>query len=210
MPTDMRPRDVDQRVPAEHRLLGLDRRSFPFALFVVGVFLLATVVIPRIDKAIDWDDPVQAGDRLALAGDLVFTPTVGWEIESGQRVGEGTVGKQGDAMVVSDGVTFGIVADSFDGTPAELLDQIEKVTSATDDPSFRADGDPATVTTPAGDVGVIQTYSSVNGDGLVAAFVIGGTGLKVTAYGPPAQLNAAAEDIDDMIASITTTDGSGA
>jgi hypothetical protein len=200
----------DRRVPVEHRLLGLDRRSFPYALFVVGVFLLATVLIPRINDAIDWDDPVQAGDQLALGDTLVFTPTVGWEIESGQRVGEGTVGKTGEATVVNDGVTFDVVADSFDGTPTELLDQIEKVTSATDDPSFKVDGEPATVTTPAGDVGVIQSYSSLNGDGLVAAFVIDGTGLKITAYGPPAQMNAAAEDIDDMIASIATTDGGGA
>jgi hypothetical protein len=37
--------------------------------------------------------------------------------------------------------------------------------------------------------------------------VIGGTGVKVTAYGPPAQMNATSEDIGDMIASITA-DGS--
>ena len=64
------------------------------------------------------------------------------------------------------------------------------------------DGDPATVTTPAGDVGVIQGYSSVRGDGLVAAFVIDGTGSKVTAYGPPAQMTSAADDLDDMLTSI--------
>ena len=38
--------------------------------------------------------------------------------------------------------------------------------------------------------------------------VIDGTGLKVTAYGPPAQMTAAAEDVKDMIASIRTVDGS--
>ena len=203
MPIDARSRVEDVRVPAEHRLLGLDKRSFPYALFVVAVFLLATVVAPRINAAIDWDDPVRAGDQLIVAGDVVFTPTVGWQVESGKRVGEGESAAQGEATVVSDGVTFDVRGDDFDGTPAELLDQIEKVTSATDDPTFRVDGDPATVTTPAGDVGVMQSYSSVNGDGLIAAFVIDGTGLKVTAYGPPAQMNAASEDIDDMIASIT-------
>ena len=56
---------------------------------------------------------------------------------------------------------------------------------------------------------MIQTYSSVNGDGLIAAFVIDGTGLKITAYGPPAQMRAAAEDIDDMIASIRATASQG-
>ena len=102
-------------------------------------------------------------------------------------------------------MTFDIVPDTFDGTPAELLDQIEKVTSRTGDPTFQVDGDPATITTPAGDVGVIQTYSSVNGDGLVAAFVIDGTGLEITVYGPPAQMTAAADDIHDMIASIRSS-----
>ena len=207
MPTATTDRD-DRRVPVEHRLLGLDKRSFPYALFVVGVFLLATVVVPRINSAIDWDDPVRAGDRLALSDTIAFTPTTGWNVESGFRVGEGgSAVKSGLAVVAGDGVIFQVEPDTFDGTPAELLDQIEKVTSATDDPTFQVDGDPATVTTPAGDVGVIQTYSSVNGDGLVAAFVIDGTGLKITAYGPPAQLRAALPDIDDMVASIRSTEG---
>lgn len=202
------PRSSDERrVPAEHRLIGLDKRSFPYALFVVGVFVLLTVVVPRINTAIAWDDPVRAGDRLALTGDIVFTPAVGWEVESGYRIGDdGSVDQSGAAKVVSDGVTFGIEPDTFDGTPAELLDQIEKVTSATDDPSFKVAGDPATVTTPSGEVGVIQSYSSVNGDGLVAAFVIGGTGLEVLAYGPPAQLAASRDEVLDMVASITTLD----
>jgi hypothetical protein len=195
----------ERRVPAEHRLLGLDKRSFPYALFVVGVFVLLTVVVPRVNTAIAWDDPVHAGDRLALTGDIVFTPAVGWEVESGYRIGDGgSVDQSGEAKVVSDGVTFSIEPAPFDGTPSELLDQVEKVTSATDDPSFMVAGDPATVTTPSGEVGVIQSYSSVNGDGLVAAFVIGGTGLAVLAYGPPAQLSASQDEVRDMIASITT------
>jgi hypothetical protein len=195
------------RVPVEHRFLGLDKRSFPYAFFVIAVFLVATVVIPRINDAIDWDDPVQAGDRLLVADGIVFTPTTGWNVESGVRLGGGSaVGKSGEATVSGDGVTFDVVADSFDGTPAELLDQIEKVTSATGDESFTIDGDPATITTPSGETGVIQTYSSVTGDGLIAAFVIDGTGVKVTAYGPPAQMTAASDDIDDMIASIERTD----
>ena len=150
---------------------------------------------------------MRAGEQLALADDVVFTPATGWNVESGFRVGDdGPTAETGSAMLVGDGVVFIIEADSFDGTPAELLDQVEKVTSSTVDPTFRVDGDPATVTTPTGEVGVIQTYSSLNGDGLVAAFVIDGTGLKITAYGPPAQMNAASDDVDDMIASIQQLD----
>jgi hypothetical protein len=195
------------RVPVEHRLLGLDKRSFPPALFVVAVFLVATVLVPRVNDAIAWDDPVRAGEQLALTDSVAFTPATGWNVERGFRVGAGgSAVTSGEATVAGDGVTFDIVPDTFDGTPAELLDQIEKVTSRTGDPTFQVEGDPATITTPAGDVGVIQTYSSVNGDGLVAAFVIGDTGLEITAYGPPAQMTAAADDIHDMIASIRSSD----
>jgi hypothetical protein len=195
------------RVPVEHRLLGLDKRSFPPALFVVAVFLVATVLVPRVNDAIAWDDPVRAGEQLALTDSVAFTPATGWNVERGFRVGAGgSAVTSGEATVAGDGVTFDVVPDTFDGTPAELLDQIEKVTSRTGDPTFQVEGDPATITTPAGDVGVIQTYSSVNGDGLVAAFVIGDTGLEITAYGPPAQMTAAADDIHDMIASIRSSD----
>lgn len=195
-------------MPVDHRLLGLDTRTFPLALAVVAVFVLATVVVPRIDAAIGWDDPVRAGERLALSDTVAFTPTTGWNVESGFRVGAGgSTVSSGNATVVGDGVTFEVVPDDFDGTPAELIDQVEKVTSSTGDATFRADGQPTTVTTADGDVGVLEAYSSVNGDGLVAAFVIDGTGLEITVYGPPAQMRAAADDVDAMIASITS-DGS--
>src|SRR6478735_9091978 len=77
------------RVPVEHRFLGLDKRSFPYAFFVIAVFLVATVVIPRINDAIDWDDPVRAGEQLALTDTISFAPTTGWNVESGYRVGQG-------------------------------------------------------------------------------------------------------------------------
>ncbi len=202
--------DRRERVPVEHRMFGMDRRSFPYALFVVAVFLVATVLIPRVNDAIAWDDPVRAGEQLALTDTIAFTPATGWDVESGYRLGaDGSVVKSGPAVVVGDGVTFSVFPDTFDGTPAELLAQIQKVTSSTGDPTFRVDGEPATITLPSGDVGVIQTYSSVNGDGLIAAFVIDGVGLRVTAYGPPAQLRAAADHIGEMLASIRATSARG-
>jgi hypothetical protein len=198
-----------RRVPAEHRVLGLDRRTLPPALFVVAVFLVLTVVAPRVETSIRWNDPVVAGDQLALTDSIAFTPAAGWEVESGFRVGKDD-GKSGDATISEDGVTFQVSPGSFDGTPIELLDQVEKVTSRTADPSFRVDGDRNTLATTAGQTGVVQSYSSVRGDGLVAAFVIDGTGLKVTAYGPPTQMTTAAQTIRSMITSIKTVDGDNA
>lgn len=197
------------RVPAEHRVLGLDRRTWPPALFVVAVFIVLTIVVPRIDAAIGWDDPVLAGEQLALSDSVVFTPATGWDVEDGYRVGdEGR--RSGDATVAGEGVTFQVSPDTFDGTPDQLLDQVEKVTSRAVDPTFRVDGDRTTLSTATGETGIAQPYSSVTGDGLVAAFVLAGTGLKITAYGPPVQMTAAIDDIQAMISSIRTVDGNNA
>jgi hypothetical protein len=194
-----------ERIPVERRVLGLDRRSFPHAFTVVAVFLVSTVVLPRIDDAVDWDDPVRAGERLALTDTIVFTPTPGWEVEEGFRLpAGGSPDDSGRATVAGDGVVFSVVPDDFEGTPAELIEQIEKVTSSTEDPSFQVSDEPDTVTTASGEVGVVQSYSSIRGDGVIAAFVLDGTGVEITAYGPPAQLRAAATDITDMITSVDT------
>ncbi|OZC52426.1 hypothetical protein CH286_02190 [Rhodococcus sp. WWJCD1] len=196
----------EHRVPAEHRLLGLDRRTFPPALFVVAVFVVLTIFVPRVNAAIGWDDPVVAGEQLAITDTIVFTPATGWDVEAGFRAKD-QGRRSGDATIAGKGVTFQVSPDTFDGTPGELLDQVEKVTSRTEDPTFRVDGDRTTLTTTAGETGVAQPYSSVTGDGVVAAFVISGTGVKITAYGPPAQMTAAVDDIQTMIASIRTVDG---
>lgn len=200
-----------ERVPAEHRVLGLDRRTLPPALFVIAIFFLFTVIVPRVDAAIGWDDPVQAGEQLALTDTIVFTPVSAWDVETGYRVGpDGPGQRSGEVVIAGDGVTFQITPDTFDGDPNQLLDQTEKVTSRTTDPSFRVESDRTTLTTTTGATGVVQSYSSLDNDGLVAAFVIDGTGLKVTAYGPPTQMTATADDIRDMIISIRTVDGNNA
>lgn len=194
-------------IPPEHRLLGMDRRTFPLALFVVAIFLASTVLIPQVDAAIEWDDPVAAGDQIALSETITFVPTTGWNVEEGFRVGQGSASSDGGAAVLAgEGITFSIVPGSFEGTPSELLEQVEKVTSRTRDPTFQASGSSTTITTTAGDAGVLQPYSSIKGDGIIAAFVIDDTGLKVTAYGPPTQMRSAAPDVRAMIASIRSTD----
>lgn len=195
------------RPPVEHRVLGLDRRSFPGAIFVGIVFLVFTVVIPRIDAAIPWDDPVVAGDELALTGKLSFTPAVGWNIEQGHRLApDGTVAQSGDATLTGAGVQVDVVTGAFDGTPKALLEQAEKVTAATVDPAFRVNGAPTTTRTDSGESGVLQHYGSVDEDGVIAAFVIDGTGVKITAHGSPAQMQAATQQISDMLASLRALD----
>ena len=66
------------RVPVEHRIFGLDRRTLPFALVAVGVWLLWTVVVPWVDGRIGWDDTIRAGERVRLTDDVTFAPAPGW------------------------------------------------------------------------------------------------------------------------------------
>ncbi len=186
----------------------MDRRTAPFAWVVIAVFLVATVVVPRIDHAISWDDPARAGDQLQLADGLTFAPATGWNVEKGFRTGSAAAVSYGAAVLNDDGVTFSVLPGAFSGSPTELLKQIDKVTSSTGhDDTFKVSGDPTTISTDAGEVGVLQTYSSVLGDGIIAAFVIDGTGLQVKAYGPPDQMTAASDEIRAMIASISTKGG---
>ena len=77
------------RVPVEHRLLGLDKRSFPYALFVIAVFLLRRWSSRGSTTPSSGTTRCSAGDQLALADTISFTPTTGWNVERGFRVGEG-------------------------------------------------------------------------------------------------------------------------
>lgn len=196
-----------ERVPAEHRLLGLDRRTFKPALFVIAVFVVLTLVVPQVNSAVAYDDPVRSGERLALTNEIVITPPTGWGVEAGHRVLEdGTVDQSGAAVLSGPGASVRVDVGKFDGTPTELLDQTDRVTRATDDPTYRESGDPVTITTTSGETGVGQGYRGVHGDGYEAAFVIDGTGVEVTVYGEAATVVAASSAIQDMIASITTID----
>src|SRR3954470_650369 len=155
-----------RRVPVEHRFLGLDRRSFPYALFVVAVFVVATVVVPGLNQQIDRQQPALAGEQVALTDTIALTPASGWDVQTGQRVGETEQGDpEGPVTIVGQGATFVVVPGAYTGTPAQLLQELERVASSTGDWRSPAASPPASVTTPAGYVGVVQTYSTVDADG---------------------------------------------
>lgn len=194
-------------VPAEFRFLGLDRRTFAGAIFVIVVFVLFSVVMPKVNAAIPWNDPVVAGEDLALTKDIAFMPAVGWNVEDGHRLdADGTVTQSGDATLTGAGVELSMSTGAFDGTPADLLAQFDTSMTATSDGTFRANGTATTTRTDSGEVGVIQQFGSLTDDGLIAAFVIDGTGVKVTVQGSPAQMKAAATQIEQMIASLRALD----
>jgi hypothetical protein len=120
------------RVPVEHRFFGLDRRTLPLALVVVGVWLLWTVVAPWVDGRIAWDDTIRAGDRVQLTDDVTFAPAPGWGLVSGLRTTDRTSSGErstSQAELTTDGVIFLAQRGAWNGTPRALLDQITKITS---------------------------------------------------------------------------------
>lgn len=206
----------DDWVPVEHRWLGLDRRTIPPALFVLVLAFVFATVIPAIDAAVEPDNPVEAGDVMNLGGGLTMVPAEGWNIDTGLRVDDATnsptVGGAPPVKLSNGSVAFSVTVGSFDGTPAELLDQINEVqadTSTID--QFATTGDRVSVTTNSGETGVVETFTGSEVSGKIAAFVRDGKGIQVVVLGLPEDMALHADDIENMVTSIgaTSTEGAG-
>jgi hypothetical protein len=199
-------------VPVEHRVLGLDRRTFAYALPVVAVWLLWAFVLPQINERIPWDDPIRAGERLQVSDRVTFAPAEGWGLLEGLRTTDVTKSGQRAAaqtVVTSDGVTFSVSPGPWSGTPRALLDQITKITTTINGPEgLQISTRPTTIESTSGLDGVAEGFRSPRVEGLIAAFVAGGEGLEVQVAGPTQQLNEHAEEIGRMISSFRL-DGSG-
>jgi hypothetical protein len=194
------------RVPVEHRVLGMDRRTFPFAVGALAVWLLWVLVVPRIDAAVPWSDQVRPGDVFRVTDTVTMTPVVGWGVQSGLRTTDTTASgtTSDDVVLVADGVAFQITSGPWAGTPAQLLQQATVITGTIvggDD--FRVLDGATTIQTRDGDVGVLEGFATGRAEGLIAALVFDGQGLQIQAAGAPEQLAARAPEIGEMIASIT-------
>lgn len=166
-------------------------------------------VLPAIDEAVDNDDAVVAGDVFALGNGLTFVPAVGWGVESGVRVSDDVdLGATGGSAVLTEGaVEFIARTGPFEGTSAELIDQINEVSDAFDDADgFDVTSDQVSVTTDQGLTGVRETFTGTAGTGIIAAFVIDedGTsvGVEITATATRLELADHVDEIDEMIASL--------
>ena len=197
----------DNWVPVEHRIAGLDRRTIAPALGVLVFLLFLTFGLPLINGAIAADDPVVAGDVLRVGSGVTFTPTVGWNIESGLRATDETGSAAPEPALVTNGtVAMSVAVDSFDGTPAELLDQIDATTVGIQNlEGFQLVTDERSVSTTSGIQGVASGFTGVDTEGVLAAFVVDGHGVEVIAYGSAADLLTNSVDIQSMIDSIAYT-----
>lgn len=197
-------------VPVERRLLGVDRRTLVPAIVVAVFAALAFWGVPALNAATDLEDPVRAGDVIQLSDSVTFAPATGWNVQAGLRQGEaGPTGNPRTAQVVHNGVAFTVTADSFDGTPAELLEQIRSTNDAVhSDSALTIDGRSSTFTTTGGEHGVIAKFTASSGIGFLAAFVFDGVGVEVTAYGPTTVDAPTQADIIAMIESVRPLDSS--
>lgn len=193
------------RPPAEHRLFGLDRRTFKLPLIVVAIYVLWAVIAPAINGAVDYDDPVRTGDALIITPSATMAPPVGWGVEQGVRVSDNTRGPGSNTpttVVVGDGVQLTTQAGAFTGDARALVKQVsennEKLSAKS---AFTVRGQPSTITVD-GQRGVAQEFKLLNGEGAVFGFVIDGTGVSVVVTGSEDALDRAATKLGHAIASI--------
>lgn len=191
-------------VPVERRWLGMDRTTLLPAAVVVVLVALAMWGLPALDRAVPVDDPAQAGDVVRV-DDVEFDPAAGWSIDSGALASDPpeSGGFPNTAQVSKDGFVFSVASDEFDGTPAELMAQLQRNNERLNDGTVIDMGRVQTFQTAQGARGVIGRFTFSGGTGLVAAYVFDGTGVEVVLTGPvetdDAQLEA---DVVSMIRSI--------
>jgi hypothetical protein len=201
-------------VPVEHRILGIDRRTIAPALAVLVLVVLMAVGLPTLDESVEYDDPIVAGDVMDLVGGkLVFVPAPGWNRVDGSLVGEGTAESVGSASTVAiEDVSVSITTGQFDGTPDELLDQINEVNEALQDPRGLGSADPRQpITSASGLTGVAETFTGLDERGIAAAFVVDvdGTsvGVEVVVRGSVETMDDHLEEIARMLDSMSLTSG---
>ncbi|MFD7154148.1 hypothetical protein ACFV9C_06110 [Kribbella sp. NPDC059898] len=167
-------------VPVEHRVVGLDRRTFGAGFAALVVALLLIYGFQALNSAIPWHNEIKAGQVLDLGGGASAVPPVGWQLERGTLVGgAGAVATNLQVVLASGGATVELDGTTYDGDAAAFLDQVR-----------RSEGDSATVlgargslTTEAGLVGVVQSSTGPSGDAVDVAFKM--------AVGTPEQVAAA-------------------
>ncbi|MGW4367145.1 hypothetical protein ACWEKT_16010 [Nocardia takedensis] len=193
----------DRWVPADRRRLGMDRRTLAPALIVLALAFLQGVLLPRLDQAISDTDVTAAGDVIAVQGGIEFTAAADWSLVSGERRDDepSGAGYPPGAVLARGGVQFIVRTGEFDGDPAALLDRIERTDTALRAP-FTATGDPLAITARTGEPGLLTRYSATGSDGVLAAYVIDGTGVEVVAVGPVETGQDLLTEVGWMIASV--------
>lgn len=202
-------------VPVERRRLGLDRRSLLPGLVVAVIGLLFGGVLPLVDDAVAWDDPIAPGERVAIGAVATAAPPAGWQLVGGIRVGEGTVGPTGaTATLFAEGVTLSAALTPLPDGPDAALDLLTADLAGLSPDGFTVVGEPRRLTTDGGLSGVEQQWSTTAEQGLITVVALpagqGTTaGVAVRAKGVGTSFDARRGDIDSTIASIAVVEETG-
>ena len=201
--SDVPPRPEDW-VPVDHRILGIDKRTIAPSLAVLVFVIVLAVGLPAVDDSVGYDDPIVAGDVMDLVGGtLTFVPAEGWNRIDGSFVGEGPAESVGSvSTVVLKDASVTIKTGDFDGTPDELLDQINELNETLQDPrGLGAAGPRQEITTASGLTGVAETFTGLDERGVAAAFVVDVDGTSV---GVEIVVRGSAETIGEHLEEIAT------
>ncbi|MET1074575.1 MAG: hypothetical protein ABWY11_18150 [Umezawaea sp.] len=198
------------RVPVEHRFLGLDRRTFGVGFLALAVALVLIYGLPGLNAAIPWRNEIRAGDVLDLGGGATAVPPVGWQLEDGTlTTGPGTAAGNAHVVLASGGATIELRGATYKGSAQGFLDQVGRA-EGDDAPALTGPRD--TVTTAAGLVGVVETSTGPGGDGLDVAFkmatgtadaVDAAPALLVRVRAAPGQFEHSQDEVAALLRSIT-------
>jgi hypothetical protein len=165
-------------VPVEHRLFGLDRRTFKPALIALTIALVLAYGLPALNAAIPWHNEIRAGDRLDLGAGATAVPPAGWQLQSGTLTGAAAANPVTlQVELATGGATIELRGAPYRGSAAAFLDQVER--SEGDVPGV--DSGRGTVTTAAGLTGVTLAGTGPGGDALDVAFKMAAPGKDADA-----------------------------
>jgi hypothetical protein len=195
-------------IPVEHRLFGLDRRTFKPALIALVIGLVLIYGLQGLNAAIPWRNEIRAGQVLDLGSGATAVPPVGWQLESGTLTGgAGATATSLQILLASGGAKIEIVGTTYDGSAAAFLDQVRR----SQGDSSRVSSGQGTVTTDAGLVGVVKSQTGPSGDGIDVAFkmalgdsqaIDAAPALLVRIRTAAGQLEQYQNDVDTMLRSI--------
>lgn len=196
--------EPDERfIPVDRRWFGMDRRTVAPTLVVLALVFVTAIVLPTVDDVIGYDDEVVAGDVMGLDNGVTFVPEPGWGITRGVRTGSPIAGgAYPDSASVADGSTaLTVVTDTFGGDANALMDQWETASGVLDG-DVGVVSERTTITTDAGQTGVLEEVAGTTTEGLLVTFVADGVGVaaKVTATADPTP--AETDAVARMISSI--------
>ncbi|MGW7684005.1 hypothetical protein ACWGID_24910 [Kribbella sp. NPDC054772] len=164
-------------VPVEQRWFGLDRRTFAAGFTALAIALVLIYGLQGLNAAIPWHHEIRAGQVLDLGDGATAVPPVGWQLEHGTLVGgAGAAATSLQIVLANGGATIELDGTTYDGSASAFLDQVHR--SQGDPPGVM--GARGSLTTDSGLVGVAQSGSGPNGDGVDVAFKMAvGSGAAV-------------------------------